>query len=405
VTARRPRGAGALVLGSDYKALGLVRSLGRHGIRVWVLRDDHLVATWSRYAQRSLTWPVREDERIAYLHDLCNSNGLDGWALFPADDETAALLARNRDALATRFRVTVPRWEVLRWAYDKRLTYRLAADLGVDHPRTEHPRGKDDVLAFAGEFPAILKPALRPELNRFTIAKAWPVHDRADLMARYTEACAFVDPSLVMIQEIIPGEGEGQLSYAALCRDGEIVASLVARRARQWPADFGRSSTYVETLEAPDVEESGRRILAALRFDGLVEVEFKRDPRDGRLKLLDINPRVWGWHTIGAMAGVDFPVLLWEMDRDEPITEVRGRPGVRWVRAATDVPAAIHEIRAGRLSIPGYLSSLRGPIAYAIFAPDDPLPALGEVPAGAYLAWRRRRSAPRAHATGTRTSP
>jgi len=386
-----PAPAGALVIGGDYKSLGVVRSLGRHGIRVWVLRDDHLLASWSRYVDRSFGWPATsEPERVEYLLDLCRTHRLDGWALVPADEEPAALLARNRDALAARFRVTVlAPWERLRWAYDKRLTYRLAAECGVGHPRTWYPRGRDDVLAFEGSYPAVLKPAYRPELNRFTLSKAWPAGDRQTLIARYDEASALIDPELIMIQELVPGGGECQFSFAALCQDGRPLASLVARRLRQWPADFGRASTYVETVVAPDVSECARRVLAALRFDGLVEVEFKRDPRDGELKLLDINPRVWGWHTLGRRAGVDFPYLLWRMVGGETISELQGRPGVRWVRALTDVPQAIGAIRAGRLSILEYLWSLRGPIEFAVLAADDPLPALLELPATAYLVWRR----------------
>lgn len=384
--------AGAVVIGGDYKSLGLVRSLGRHGIRVLVLHDDHLLASWSRYSERSLPWPASgESNRVEYLLDLARRYALDGWAIFPTEDETAALLARNRDVLSERYRITIlAPWDTLRGAYDKRLTYRLAAEVGVDHPRTSYPRGREEVLRFDGGYPVILKPAVRAELNRFTIAKAWPASDRATLVARYDEACTLVDPSLVMIQELIPGGGEHQLSYAALCRDGQPLASVVARRTRQWPMDFGRASTYVETVDDPDVEENARRILAALRFDGLLEVEFKRDPRDGRCKLLDINPRAWGWHTLGRRAGVDFPYLLWRMLHGEPVTELRSDPGVRWVRALTDVPVAIGEISAGRLSVFAYLSSLRGPIEFAVLAPDDPLPALLELPAALYLLWRRR---------------
>ena len=154
--------------------------------------------------------------------------------------------------------------------------------------------------------------------------------------------------------------------------------------------DFGRASTFVETIEAPDVEETARRILSALRFDGIVELEFKRDQRDGRLKLLDINPRVWGWHSLGRAAGVDFPYLLWRMVHGETVAQVRARAGVRWVRALTDVPAAIGALRHGELSLIDYLWSLRPPIECAVFALDDPLPALLELPATANVAWGRR---------------
>ena len=386
---------GALVIGGDYKSLGVVRSLGRHGIPVWVLRDDHVLASLSRYCARSLPWPATtEDEQVDHLLDLARRHGLDGWALFPGGDETAALLARNRGPLSTRYRLTILEpWETLRWAYDKRLTYRLAAELGVEHPFTRYPRDRDDVLAFDGDYPAILKPATRHELNSFTIAKAWPASDAATLAARYDEARKLIDPSLIMVQTLVPGDGASQVSFAALCQNGRPVASLVARRTRQWPMDFGRASTYVETIDDPEVEELARPIIEILGFDGIIEIEFKRDARDGRLKLLDINPRPWGWHTLGRRAGVDFPYLLWQMLSGIPVAPRRGRPGVRWVRALTDVPTAIGEMRAGRLSPRAYVSSLRGPIEYAVLATDDLVPALLEVPATAFLAWGRRDNA------------
>ena len=383
---------GALVIGGDYKALGVVRSLGRHGVPVWVLTDDHLLAGWSRYCRRRVAWPAApEADQVARLLQLAHQHGLEGWTLYPAGEEEAALLARNRDALAERYRnsVLVP-WEILQHAYDKRLAHRLADEVGVAHPRTWLPTGRDDVAAFDGSFPAILKPAMRPALDPFTIDKAWPAKDRAELLARYDEACAVSDPAAIMIQELIPGGGETQLSYAALCRHGEPIACLAARRTRQWPMDFGRASTFVETIEARDVEDAARRILRALRFDGIIELEFKRDPRDGRLLLLDINPRVWGWHTLGHGAGVDFPYLLWRMVHGDAVAPVRGRVGVRWVRALTDVPTALGAIRRGALSPVDYLWSLRPPIECAVFALDDPLPALLELPATAHVAWGRR---------------
>jgi D-aspartate ligase len=394
---------GALVIGADYKSLGVVRSLGRHGLRVWVLRDEHALATWSRYCARSLPWPAAtEREQVDYLVDVGRVHGLEGWALYPGDEESAALLARNRETLGEHYRHTVlAPWETLRWAYDKRLTYELAARLGIAHPSTHQPSGRDDVLAYGGPYPAILKPAIRREMNRFTAAKAWRADDGPTLAARYDEAVSLIDPSLIMIQELVPGGGESQFSYAALCRDGKPVASIAARRTRQWPMDFGRASTYVESIDAPDVEEQARALLAALRFDGIVEVEFKRDERDGRLKLLDVNPRVWGWHTLGRRAGVDFPYLLWQMVSGIDVPPVRGRPGVRWVRALTDVPTAFRAIRDGQLSPFAYLGSLRGPIEFAVFAADDPLPALVELPATALLAWRRREARPAGGVAGT----
>jgi D-aspartate ligase len=379
---RIPECAGAVVTGADYRGLGIVRSLGRRGIPVWVLREEgHFLGAASRYASRSLRWPSLDSfGQIDFLANLAIREGLKGWALFPTTDELVMLVARHHKSLAAHYRLTVPAWDTLQWVCNKRLLHLLAQDLGLNQPWSFFPRNREELASLHCQFPVILKPVLRLQFNRFTKDKAWPVLDRHSLLARYDEACALVGSDMVMIQEFVPGWGEAQFSYAALCKDGRPTASVVARRVRQFPMDFGRFSTYVETVDEPRVVEAAVRLLAGIDFSGLAEVEFKRDPRDGQYKLLDVNPRVWGWHTLGQRAGVDFPHLFWRFVNGEPLHEIRGRAGERWMRFSADLPMAIHEIVKGRLSLGAYLRSLRVPVESAIFAWDDPLPGLLELP-------------------------
>ena len=392
--------AGALVIGGDYGGLGIVRSLGRRGIPVWVLAEDGQVsAGLSRYARRRLPWPAADGAaQLRFLHDLGQRHGLDGWVLFPTGDEPAALLARHARSLAGRYRLTTPAWAAMRWAYDKRLTYELAARVGVDHPWTACPRDAATVASLDCPFPAVLKPTVKQRANRFTRDRAWRVEDRAMLVERYAEAEALVGAEAIVVQELVPGGGDSQLSFAALCAAGRPLASIVARRARQYPVDFGHGSTRVETVDAPDIELAARRLLAELAYDGLVELEFKRDPRNGRAKLLDINPRTWAWQSLGRRAGVDFPWLAWRLAQGERLPERRGRPGASWVRGLTDIAAAWTEIRRGRLAVGDYLGSLRTTTEWAILAGDDPLPAVVDVPSLLWRAWSRREA--RAGAAG-----
>jgi predicted ATP-grasp superfamily ATP-dependent carboligase len=381
---------GALVLGADYRGLGVVRSLGRRGVPVWVLREPgEPLASTSRYARRSLPWPSGGDDRVAFLCHLAESEGVAGWAIVPTSDEMAALVAQHHALLGQYFTHTIAPWEVVRWAYDKRLTYELAEQLGVAYPRTAYPQTPDEAAAVDVGFPAIVKPSVKESFNRLTAAKAWRVDSRSELVERHAEACTLVDPATLMVQELVPGGGEGQFSFAVLCADGDPVASVTARRTRQYPADFGRASTYVETVECAELVEPSLRLLRELRFDGLIEVEFKRDPRDGVLKLLDMNPRVWGWHTLCGRAGVDFPHLLWLLVSGEPVPQTRARSGVGWLRFTTDTPTALKELFSGRLPLRDYARSLRRPRESAIFAWDDPLPGLAELPIVALLLLRR----------------
>jgi len=382
---------GAIVIGGAPVGLAIVRSLGRNGIPVCVLREgDNFVATTSRFSSFSLSWPNREDDRqVDYLLDLATTRGLEGWTLYPTSDETGALLGRYHEQLSRHFVVASPPWSVFRWAYDKRLTYRLAEDVGVAFPQTYYPRSREEVARLDCTFPVILKPAVKPQENLFTHAKAWPAADREALVAGYEQARRFVAPNTVMVQELIPGGGETQFSYAALSDAGHPRAVLIARRTRQYPPDFGRASSFVESVDESAIEEPSQRLLRVLNLTGLVELEFKRDPRDGEHKLLDINARAWAWQELGRRAGVDFPYLFWKLLHDEATPPVRARTSVRWMRPTTDVRAAAHEVREGRLTPRQYLRSLRPPLVFALFARDDPVPAISELPLFSYVLYKR----------------
>ena len=386
-----PGGCGALVMGADYRALGVARSLGRRGIPVWLINQGgHLVASTSRYVRRRLPWPVCDDHgKISFLLRLCASQNLKGWILIPTDDYTVGLVSNHHQALSGGYQVSVPPWETLRWACDKRLLYQLAERVQVHQPWTFCPSTRQELATIDFPFPVILKPALRLRPSNLSVPKAWRAEDRESLFKRYDEASALLPAEDLIIQEMVPGGGEAQFSYAALCKDGRSLASVVARRTRQFPRDFGQLSTYVETIDAPEVIEPAERLLAAVRFTGLAEVEFKNDPRDGQFRVLDINPRVWGWHTLCSRAGVDFSYLLWLLVRGEPVPHLRGREGERWVHLLADLRMAIEEILRGRLSWREYLRSIRSPVESAIFSWDDPLPGLLDLPLFAYVAGKR----------------
>jgi predicted ATP-grasp superfamily ATP-dependent carboligase len=279
-----------------------------------------------------------------------------------------------------------------------------AAELGIAHPRTRYPRAADnltydlvhdladDLADDALCFPLILKPSVREGRNAFVDAKAWRVDHPRELAARYAAAKALVGPDTIMIQELIPGDGTTQYSYAAIWDRGTPLGALVARRRRQYPVEFGFTSTFVETTEAPEVEAAAARFLASIDYSGLVEIEFKYDARDGRYKILDVNARAWTWIALGAAAGVDFPALQFALACGETIAPPAAASGISWLYLARDVAASLHEMAAGRLSPLSYLRSLGRTSARAVFAFDDPWPAVIDIPLSAARVVTRRLS-------------
>jgi len=76
--------------------------------------------------------------------------------------------------------------------------------------------------------------------------------------------------------------------------------------------DFGHASTYAVSMNIPELESISLKFLRSIGFEGIAEVEFMQDPRDGKFKLLEINPRIWGWHTLAIRSGADLPYILYQ---------------------------------------------------------------------------------------------
>jgi predicted ATP-grasp superfamily ATP-dependent carboligase len=382
---------GAVVVGGDYQGLGIVRSLGRRGVPVMVVDDEPSIARYSRYAAGHRTVPDLHDPARALesLLELGRQLQPQRWVLFPTREETVVLVAEHRDVLSRLFRIPTPGMDVIRAAWDKRETYRISRALGVPTPRFWLPSTRAELDEVDLSAPVVVKPAIKENFIYATGVKAWRADDKQQLVDAYERALRVLDPSEIIVQEMIPGGGHRQLSYCAFFKDGLPVATMTTRRLRQHPSDFGRASTYVRTERLPELAAPSERFLRTIDYYGLVEMEYKVDPRDDTPKLLDVNARTWGYHTLGAAAGVDFADLLY---RDQIGASVHGgeaRDGVGWLRWSTDLPNAGRDLWHRQLHAREYLRSLRQVDTEAVLSLHDPLPGLAEVVLLPSLAWRR----------------
>jgi D-aspartate ligase len=389
----QPVGArvGAVVVGGDFHGLGIIRSLGRHGIPLCVVDDEYSIGRFSKYTTFAVHAPNlrRENETIEFLVEMGRRMNLKGWVLFPTRDEHVALFSRHKQMLSEFFRVPTPDWEITKWAWNKWNTYCLAQRLGIPIPRTWCPRTVEEIDAIDAEFPLAVKPSVKEDFFYATRAKAWRAENRAHLKDLFQKASGHVGTNEVLVQEIIPGDGTRQFSSCVFMKSGAVLGSMEAQRWRQHPPDFGRAATFVESIDNPVVESLTLRFLREINYYGLAEIEYKLDPRDGKYKLLDVNARTWGFHALGSPAGVDFSYLLYADQVGDPVDRCRGRAGVGWIRMVTDVPTSFVDICAGRLSPKAYWRSLVELKIESVFSSEDIIPSLAEVALLPYLAFKR----------------
>jgi len=385
--------AGVIVIGGHFQGLGLLRSLGRQDIPVYLLDKEQCIGRFSKYVKKFLKCPdVSKDESrfLEFLVNLAGKENLEGWIIYPNDDETVSFLARHRERLEKHYRVSTPPWDIVKYAYDKALTYGIAEKCGVAIPKTYYPQSIDELKQTDMAFPVVIKPSIKEPFYSRTSRKAILVKDRDQLIKEYTGALkAIASSQTLMVQEFIPGGTKNLLSVGCLCRDGKLLARVMASRLRQHPMDFGHATTFAKTVNIPEMGEMAGKILAAIKFHGLAEIEFMYDSRDSRYKLIEINARTWGWHTIAMAAGVDMPYLSYLDMLGREVRQNGFIEGVKWMHLATDVPTAAIEILKGRMKLSEYISSLKGKKQYAVWSREDPVPFFAELVLLPYL-WIKR---------------
>jgi predicted ATP-grasp superfamily ATP-dependent carboligase len=154
--------------------------------------------------------------------------------------------------------------------------------------------------------------------------------------------------------------------------------------------DFGRASTFVESMNIPEIEMLALQLLKGIEFSGLAEIEFMYDLKDERFELLEVNPRLWGWHSIAVHAGLDLPHLAYIDAVGQEVLRNPIRNHVKWVRLTTDIPVVILEILSGRITVREYLSSMSGDLGFAVFSLNDPLPFIADLFLGPYNYYKSR---------------
>ena len=352
MSARHASDPPAIVLqASGPNALGIIRSLARAGVRVIACdHDPRALGLLSRYAT-----PVR-DGRPAHRAralprrpDGARRAREGGGVLFPTHDEAIATIGPHEAEIDAVVRRPWSPWATMSAIIDKGHQHEVARRIGFPVPATVTPDDEADIVALSRDlrFPVILKPRYSPEFRRRFRAQVLEAADPEELRRQW-ELAAEYRPQL---SEVIPG-GDSQLWTLGSYRDdaGRPLASFTGRKLRQWPPRFG-TARAAEGRWDPDYAARGHALLDALGFHGISQVETKRDLRDGRDYLIEVNPRSWLWigprHQLRRQPALRRPGAT---RSGSPRAWPPGhRSGVRWILATKHLAGSVREIRRGRV--------------------------------------------------------
>jgi predicted ATP-grasp superfamily ATP-dependent carboligase len=297
--------------GEQRSALAVTRSLGRRGHHVWVagFTKDNL-ASVSRFCCRR--WQVTDYRRDAQQFQsdvlaLALEGELD--LILPVSEESIILLNAVRDRLPAHCQLAAPEKIPFEAVANKYELFRLARQLAVGIPDTRFIADREAFFAEPVDlaFPVVVKPMASRIVTPTGMLHASTLHacSRAELEGYYQQLEVLTYPSL--IQERITGPGTGLFTLF----DGDRHLALFChRRLREKPPSGGVSVVCESVPLDLEMVEAARLLLSAVGWRGVAMVEFKRDERDGRPKLMEINGRFWGSLQLAISAGIDFPNLL-----------------------------------------------------------------------------------------------
>jgi D-aspartate ligase len=182
----------------------------------------------------------------------------------------------------------------------------------------------------------------------------------------------------LIFQEYIPGDDTCLWSYHGLADEaGEVMVSFVGRKIRTYPAGNGESA-FIEIAQNEELEAVGREVAARCPLKGVFKMDFKRDPRDGRWHLLEINARFSLWNYVGAANGVNLMKAAYEylVDGEAPQPQ-RASSTYRWLALRLDIKAYRELSSRGELGFGRWLASIAtSRKLYDMFSWRDPGPWL-----------------------------
>ena len=251
----------------------------------------------------------------------------------------AVAISKHKQRLQQYYCTSIADWPILKKFVEKADLYELAAACDVPYPKTFHPRTISELeeIRKAVPYPCILKP-----VNSHLFVSRYGVKNfeaaNEDALVHGFRRC-LSDQLDMLVQEIIPGPDsclERLETYVN--SQGRFGAQFFMNKLRQNPPHFGVMRVGYSTGRNEEVAILSERMLRLSNYHGYASIEFKRDPRDGQPKLMEINVRMPRPGFLAVAAGVNFPWIIYkDIAKNEQVYVEKYEEGLYWIEILPDL--------------------------------------------------------------------
>lgn len=370
-----------LLLGGKENGLSIARHLGKLGIPVRASGTASCWAVYSRYCTQSFRVPKGEKQQDYWYRLLLgNERTLDGHIVLAMSDDAIEFLQHNRAALKQRYILDEADPALQADFLDKRRTLELANKAGVGAPGHWSLRNEADLMAIRDSlrFPVAVKPIQSHKFTSVFGVKLFVIDSSFDELA--AKARLAWDKGIEIFGvEMIPGP-DSQLSsyYTYRTAEGRSLFHFTKSIIRRWPVNRG-NACFHKTGWLPETAAAGEKFFVAAGLKGLGNIEFKRDLRDGKLKIIEVNARFTAAQELVRRAGFPIDLMIYCHLTGQPVPQPDPvKAELRFWYPLRDFLGFLELRKRGELSMLGWIKSVtKGGHVYPLMSLADPLPIVG----------------------------
>lgn len=365
----------AVVLGTNYYiGLSVVRNLGRQGVHVTSIDYEPSHYGVSKYVKERLIAPhykQQEKELVSFLINYAKKQSVKP-VLFPTADLYVEFMENNFDELKEYYLWPNTQKGLLAELMDKERLLKYTEPLGILTPEIipmNEPNLYNKVTEELG-YPCVLKPRdSMPFVNLYR-EKMFFINSESELREKI-EVCE-KDHQDVFVQRIVKGPETNCYSFDIYMQDGEPVSYLTTSKIRQWPINFG-ASTYAKQEYIPELYDICVPLFKNVNYEGFAEVELKRDERNNKVYLVEVNVRFVNFTEMHCVLGMNTPMMYYLDSIGEKVNGVKLEKNTEtyWKYKYEDISAMKQYVKTGQMTWGQIIKDYRFNKVSSTWAKDD----------------------------------
>ena len=371
-----------LLLGGRENSLSLARSFGQLGISVKISGRADCWGLYSKFCTKGYPVPRGTNPEVHWAKLLLSDQAheLHGHLVIACNDASLLFIAKNVEKLQSSFILLNASADQQLSLLDKKQTLKMAQGIGVPTPKywnVSKPQDLEEIKQSI-QFPVMVKPLLSHEFIKIFGRKLFIIQDSFDELTSAVHQ-AWDKNQDIMIVEMIPGPDSALTSYYTYAdRSGELLFDYTKCVIRRYPLNRG-AGCYHKSSWLPETAQMGRKFFKGIGLRGFGNIEFKRDPRDGQLKVIECNARFTAAQELVAQSGAPIDLIVYcSATNQQPPQFSNYDPGKTLLYVPQDFLSFLELNGKGLL---GPLEWIKSLLPYRHISPlhniTDPYPSLG----------------------------